>query len=61
MSSLKRLKVIEMEVSSKKVHMTTNIESKAKTAFKAMKMRPPEKIIYDEYSNPLNVVETILS
>ena len=41
MASLKRLKVVEMEVSGREVHITTNIESKAKSVFKAIKMRPP--------------------
>ena len=59
MASLKRLKVVEIEVKTKLVHMTTNIEPIAKSVFKAMKIRPPEKIIYDEYSNS-KVVETIL-
>ncbi len=60
MASLKRLKVIEMQVKGKPVHMTTNIEPAAKSVFKAMKLRPPEKILYDEYSNS-KVVETILT
>ena len=48
-----------MEVKNKLVHMTTNIEPAAKSVFKAMKIRPPEKIIHDEYSDS-KVVETIL-
>lgn len=59
LASLKRLKVIQMSVKKKEVHMTTDIEARAKDVFKAIKMRPPEKILYDEYSNIQSVVETI--
>jgi transposase len=61
MVSLKRLKVVELEIDKKQVHLTTDIEPLAKTVFKAINMRPPEKILYDEYSSQANVVETILS
>ncbi len=60
MASLKRLKVVEMEVGCKEVHVTTNIESKAKSVFKAIKMRSPEKILYESPNLP-GVVENILS
>lgn len=56
MASLKRLRVVEMCAKGKALHMTTNIENKAKEVFKAIQMRPPEKILFDEYSS---VVETI--
>ena len=46
-----------MKVKGKSVHVTTNIEAKAKQAFKAIKMHPPEKILFDEYTA---VVEKIL-
>lgn len=51
MRSLKRLKVIEMDVAGKAVHMTTEIEENANLAFKSIKMRPPEKILYSEHLN----------
>ena len=60
MASLKRLKVVEMEVGCKEVHVTTNIESKAKSVFKAINMRSPEKILYESPNLP-GVVENILS
>jgi transposase len=49
-SSLKRLKVIEMTIQGKSVHVSTTIEPDAKIVFKATNVRPPEKILYDEYS-----------
>lgn len=55
LASLKRLQVVEMTAKGRAIHMTTNIEEKAKNVFKAIKMRPPEKVLFDEYSP---VVET---
>lgn len=59
MQSLKRLKVVELEINKKQIHMTTNIESEAKSVFKAINLRPPEKILYNEYSGNPNVAENI--
>ena len=43
-----------------KLHMLTDLEPCAKKAFNAIKMRVPEKIVYDEYSQSKSVVENIL-
>lgn len=59
-ASLKRLKVVQMKIKGKGVHMITTIEKEAKLVFNVINMRPPEKIICDEYTNGENVVENIL-
>jgi transposase len=60
-ASLKRLQVVNMKIKGRLVHMTTKVESKAKLVFKAINMREPQKILYDEYTGSKSVVENILA
>lgn len=60
-TSLKRLQVVNMKIKGRSVHMTTSLESTAKSVFRAINMHLPEKIIFDEYTESKSVVENILA
>jgi len=60
LAALERLKVVNLKIKGKAVHILTHLEATGKTAFNAINLRIPEKIVYDEYGQSKSVVENIL-
>ena len=50
LNDLKNLHIVIMNITKRAVHLRTEVLAEAQKIFDALKMKPPDKIIYDEYS-----------